>query len=95
MGRWQACPQTGPPLYIQLATYEQGKLMLYMVLLKALYRTVWAALLFWQKLTKHLKGHGFQVNPYDACVMNSTVELCVDFTPGNWSYLSTGSRGYK
>jgi len=41
---------------------------------KALYGTLKAALLFWKKLTMKLKQWGFEVNPYDWCVMNKTID---------------------
>ena len=46
---------------------------LYVVLKKALYGTLRAALLFWKKLTSKLKEWGFESNPYDFCVMNKTI----------------------
>ena len=41
---------------------------------KALYGTLKAALLFWKKVTMKLKQWGFEVNPYDWCVMNKTID---------------------
>ena len=32
--------------------YENGEIVMYVELLKALYRTIWAAHLFWEKLSK-------------------------------------------
>ena len=43
-------------------------------LIKALYGTLQAALLFWQNLTSFLENeHGFEVYPYDWCVVNKTI----------------------
>ena len=42
-------------------------------LLKALYGTLKAACLFWEKFTATLTKHGFQINPYNACVANKTI----------------------
>ena len=42
-------------------------------LLKALYGTLRAARLFWEKLSGKLKEWGFSVNPYDSCVANKMV----------------------
>jgi len=53
---------------------EKGQPVIYVRLKKALYGTLRAALLFWQKLTGTLKGWGFTVNPYDWCVMNKMIE---------------------
>ena len=47
--------------------------MIYVELKKALYGTLRAALLFWQRLIAQLKEWGFEVNPYDWCVMNKTI----------------------
>jgi hypothetical protein len=47
--------------------------VLYVELKKALYGTLRAALLFWQRLTKQLKEWGFETNPYDWCVANKTI----------------------
>jgi hypothetical protein len=47
--------------------------VLYVELKKALYGTLKAALLFWKKLTVQLKEWEFEVNPYDWCVVNKTI----------------------
>jgi hypothetical protein len=47
---------------------------MYVELLKALYGTVRAARLFWDKLSGKLLEWGFTPNPYDPCVMNKTVD---------------------
>ena len=52
---------------------ERGKTVIYVDLLKALYGTLKAACLFWEKFTATLTKHGFQINPYDACVANKTI----------------------
>ena len=44
-----------------------------MELLKALYGTLRAARLFWEKLSKTLVEWGFEINPYDRCVANKMV----------------------
>eukprot|EP00934_Nitzschia_sp_Nitz4_P000913 Nitzschia sp. Nitz4//scaffold483_size5322//889//1410//NITZ4_009226-RA/size5322-exonerate_protein2genome-gene-0.0-mRNA-1//-1//CDS//3329552879//913//frame0 len=46
---------------------------MYVELLKALYGTLRAARLFWEMLSKQLMEWGFEVNPYDTCVANKTV----------------------
>jgi hypothetical protein len=54
---------------------EEGKeTVMYVELLKALYGTIRAAQLFWEKLTGKLLEWGFTANPYDPCVMNKIVE---------------------
>ena len=62
-----------PKLYGPYVTYERKEMVLYVELLKALYGTLRAARLFWEKLTKTLKEWGFEANPYDSCVMNKMV----------------------
>jgi len=53
---------------------ENGKPVLYVHLLKALYGTLQAALLFWENRSGFLiEELGFEANPYDSCVVNKTV----------------------
>ena len=52
-------------------TEEQA--YIYCKLNVALYGTLKAALLFWKKLSKSLKVQGFEINPYDWCVANKTI----------------------
>ena len=48
---------------------------MYMELLEALYRTLRAARLFWEKLqTKLVNEWGFTPNRYDSCVVNKMVD---------------------
>jgi hypothetical protein len=65
--------QVDPDLYKKFLTTEHGKPVLYVVLEKALYGTVQAALLFWQELTQYLQDMGFALNPHDQCVANKTI----------------------
>ena len=60
-------------MYRSCLTYEKGKPVLYVKLLKALYGTLQAARLFWEKLSRKLQEWGYEFNPYNACVMNKTV----------------------
>lgn len=46
-----------------VTTNAQGKKVLYIRLMKALYETLRAALLFWQKVTSKLQEWGFSINP--------------------------------
>ena len=39
----------------------------------ALYGTIQASLIFWKDLTKTLVSEGFEVNPYDWCIANKTI----------------------
>ena len=47
--------------------------MLYVLVSKALYGMLRAALLFYRKLHRDLEDMGFKVNPYDPCVANRDV----------------------
>jgi hypothetical protein len=55
-------------------THERGKKVLYLRLLKALYGCVMSALLWYELFTGTLKGMGFELNPYDTCVANQTID---------------------
>ena len=61
-------------MYSQYVVMERGEMVMYMELLKALYGTLRAARLFWQKLSKQLiDTWGFVRNKYDDCVVNKTI----------------------
>ena len=61
-------------MYKDYIVTEKGKKVMYMELLKALYGTLHAAWLFWQKLSKQLiDGWGFTPNKYNDCVVNKTI----------------------
>jgi hypothetical protein len=53
---------------------EKGRKVLYVLLAKALYGTIRAALLFYRKLAETLVSWGFAINPYDPCVANKMVD---------------------
>jgi hypothetical protein len=61
-------------LYELYLIYENKEPVLYVELLKALYGTIRAARLFWEKLSSQLIAWGFSPNPYDSCVMNKDVD---------------------
>ena len=63
-----------PTKYQPYLTTENGKTVLYVELVKALYGTIRAALIFWRKFTKQITKWGFTVNPYDWCVANKMVQ---------------------
>jgi hypothetical protein len=62
-----------PVMYGPCISYEKGEKVLYVELLKALYGTLRAARLFWEKLSGKLKEWGFVPNPYDSCVANKMI----------------------
>ena len=61
-------------LYSSYITEEQGEKVIYVELLKALYGTLQAAWLFWEKLQAKLVNEWvFVPNRYDSCVVNKQV----------------------
>jgi hypothetical protein len=63
-----------PKMYRKYVKNEHGKTVLYVELLKALYGTMRAALLFWKLLSSKLVLWGFEINPYDWCVANKMID---------------------
>ena len=62
-----------PEHYEPYKCTENGKVTIYMLLNKALYGTLRAAILFWENLTDTLAAMGFEVNEYDVCVANKMI----------------------
>ena len=63
-------------MYKDYIVIERGEQVMYMELLKALYRTLWAAHLFWQKLSKPLIDvWGVAPNKYNNCVVNKMINV--------------------
>ena len=60
------------PTYIDKIIWskDQKKKFLYGQLIKAVYRTLLGAIIFYTKLSKHLTDHGFVQNEYDMCTFN-------------------------
>ena len=66
--------QIDEQMYSEYVVTERGEQVMYMELLKALYGTLHAARLFWQKLSKQLIDvWGFVPNKYDDCVVNKVI----------------------
>ena len=63
-----------PKLYRKNVVTEGGQRVLYVELIKALYGTLQATLLFWRCLSKKLVDWGFSINPYDWCVANKLIQ---------------------
>ena len=61
------------PEYNNFVEIENGKKVLYLRVLKALYGMVKSALLWYKLFTETLYDMGFRLNPYDACVANSII----------------------
>jgi Reverse transcriptase (RNA-dependent DNA polymerase) len=59
--------------YESFVMVENGKRVLYLHLLKALYGCVKSALLWYELFTSTLQEMGFKLNPYDPCVANKMI----------------------
>ena len=62
-----------PDAYTRFVVYENGKKVLYVEILRALYGMLIASLAWYRKLKSDLEEIGFQFNPYDGCVANRLV----------------------
>ena len=49
-------------------TYEKGKKVLYVRILKAIYGIIYSALLLYELLSTKLSDLGFKLNPYKFCI---------------------------
>ena len=66
---------TAPEIYRKHVTINRnGETVLYVRALNAIYGIMKAALLFYIKFVKSLLSIGFELNPYDPCVANKTVD---------------------
>jgi hypothetical protein len=64
-----------PDVYGPYVTVDKkGNKQILVECLNALYGTMVASLLYYQKFTNSLKEKGFKVNPYDACVWNMQID---------------------
>ena len=55
-------------------TDRKGNKQILVECLNALYGTMVASLLYYEKFTKSLKANGYEMNPYDACVWNKVID---------------------
>ena len=62
-----------PEIYGPFAVFENGKKVLYLEVLRALYGMLVAALLWYKTLQKDLEKVGFIFNPYNPCVCNRMI----------------------
>lgn len=61
------------PEYKQYVRIENGKKVLYVQVLQALYGCIESALLWYELFSSTLEKEGFIINPYDRCVANKTI----------------------
>ena len=71
-----------PEVYGPFLIQESGGKVLYVKVLKAIYGMLQSALLFYNKLRKDLEDSGFEVNPYDPCVVGLTKSRIERFLDG-------------
>jgi hypothetical protein len=62
------------PEFSAFVDTEHNRQVLYLRLDKALYGCVRSALLWYRLFTDTLAGMGFELNPYDTCVANATID---------------------
>jgi hypothetical protein len=60
--------------YRKFVCIENGKKVLYLKLLKALYGCVQSALLWYELFSSTLQVAGYELNPYDTCVANKMID---------------------
>ena len=65
--------QLSPETYGPYVVFENNRKVLYVVVLRAIYGMLQAALLWYQKFKRDLEDIGFKFNPYDPCVANRKV----------------------
>ena len=63
-----------PVKYKGFVVIENGKLVLYVLMLKALYGMLQSLLLYYRKFVQDIKMLGFKLNPYDPCIANRIVK---------------------
>ena len=63
-----------PDIYSSYVVFENGRKVLYVEVLRALYGMLVAALLWYKTLKRDLEEIGFVFNPYDPCVCNRNVK---------------------
>ena len=60
-------------IYSTYVSKEKGKMVLYIRLLKAMYGTLKAPLLWYTLFANTLRENGFEINPCNKCVANKTI----------------------
>jgi len=66
--------KVAPDVYSPFVVYENGRKVLYLQVLKALYGMLQAALLWYKKFRSDLESIGYIFNPYDPCVANKMID---------------------
>ena len=63
-----------PETYEDYVVEENGKKILYLQVVKALYGMLVAAMLWYKRFKRDLEKEGFEFNPYDPCVATRIME---------------------
>jgi hypothetical protein len=66
--------ELNPELYGPYVVYEKNRKVVYVQVMRAIYRMLEATLLWYKKLRGELEQAGFKFNPYNPCVANQTEE---------------------
>ena len=66
--------QKAPEVNAKCVVYKNGKKVLYVEVLRALYGMLVSAMLWYNKFRSNLEGVGFIFNPYDPCVANRIIK---------------------
>jgi len=66
--------KVAPDVYSPFVVFENGRKVLYIQVLKALYGMLQVALLWYKKFRSDLKSVGYEFNPYDPCVANKMID---------------------
>ena len=61
--------------YKQHVIYDNGKNLLYLLVIMVIYGCIESALLWYNLLSTTLEGVCFEINPYERCVANKTIEF--------------------
>ena len=54
--------------------YENRNKVLYLLVIREIYGCIESALMWYKSLSTPLYGMGFEINPYDICVVNKIIE---------------------
>ena len=66
--------QLSPEVYGPYVVFENGRKLLYVQVLRAIYGMLQAALLWYKKFKNDLEEQGFKFNPYDPCVADGMIK---------------------
>ena len=61
------------PIYASEVRYENGRKVLYVRLIRALYGCMESALLWYQLYSEKLQQMGFKINQYEKCIANKVI----------------------